>query len=162
MTALQIEGNPQLISHIAEGLLKFEMPGNTLVPHLQSQVGRWMPLMGADFDRITKELVRHVYETLGDVRMTGVLIMEVAAERGIKVGPISPRLLKAAVNRLGGPGYGLIGEALLQRVGLGYIYRAERDRQDSAFRLYGGAYERVRSLLRDWVASQIDFRLEAA
>lgn len=160
MVALQVEANPRLLPHVAEALLGFEMPGNTLVPHLQSQVGRWMPRMGADFDRITKDLVRIVHSTMRDVRMTGALIIEIAAKRGIRIGPVSPRLIQVAANRLGGPGYGLIGEALLERVGLSYLFKPEEGRQDSAFALYQGPYERIRALLRSWVAQQIDFRLD--
>ncbi|MEX2245083.1 MAG: acyl-ACP desaturase [Dehalococcoidia bacterium] len=159
MTALQIEARPRYMTYVAEALLKFTMPGNTLVPELQAQVGRWMPLMGADFERITKDLVRLVHETMGNTRATGRLLVEIAAERGFNLGPVSPKVIRAAADRLGGPGYGLLGEALLQRVGLAYTFRRERERQDSAFRLYDGAYERIRSLLRGWVAKQIDFRL---
>ncbi len=159
MTALQVEANPRLIRNVAEGLLKFEMPGNTLVPELQSSVSRWMPFMHADFERITRDLVRLVYETMSDTRRAGALLVEIAAEKGFTLGPVSPRTIQAAVNRLGGPGYGLLGEALLQRVGLSYLFRHERETQDSAFALYDGAYERVRSLLRTWIANQIDFHL---
>lgn len=159
MVALQIEANPRLLPFVAEGLLKFEMPGNTLVPHLQSQVSRWMPRMGADFERITRDLVRLVYTTMSDVRLTGKLLVDLAAEKGFRLGPVSPRVVRTALNRLGGPGYGLLGEALLERVGLSYVFQPSRERQDSAFALYDGAYERVRALMRGWVARQIDFRL---
>ena len=159
MTALQVEGNPRLMRGVAEALLKFEMPGNTLVPDLQAKVGRWMPLMGADFERITRDMVRIIYETLSDTRMAGAMIIEIAAEKGYKLGPLSPRVVQTAINRLGGPGYGLLGEALLERVGLSYVFKAERGRQDSAYAPYTAAYERVRGLLRSWVAKQIDFKL---
>src|SRR6185295_19658213 len=157
MTALQVEANPRFMSSVGEALLKFEMPGNTLVPQLQGSVGRWMPLMGADFERITRDMVRLVYETLSDTRLAGAMIVEIAAERGYKLGPLSPRLVQTAINRLGGPGYGLLGEALLERVGLSYVFKAERGRQDSAYAPYAAVYERVRGLLRSWVAEQIDF-----
>jgi hypothetical protein len=159
MTALQVEGNPRLMSSVGEALLKFEMPGNTLVPDLQAKVGRWMPLMGADFERITKDMVRLIYDTLSNTRMAGAMIVEIAAERGYKLGPISPRILQTAINRLGGPGYGLLGEALLERVGLSYVFKAERGAQDSAYAPYAAVYERIRGLLRSWVAQQIDFKL---
>ena len=162
MVALQVEANPRLLPLVAEGLSRFEMPGNQLVPHLQKLAGGWMPLMGADFDRITRDLVRTIHSTMADTAMAGKLVVQIAVERGIKIGPISPRLVQAAVNRLGGPGYGLLGEALLERVGLSYMFRAENGRQDSAFALYNGAYERVRAILRSWVAKQIDFRLDVA
>lgn len=161
MTALQVEADPRFMTSVAEALLKFEMPGNTLVPELQQSVGRWMPMMGADFERITRDMVRLIYETMSDTRATGALLVEIAAEKNFSLGPISPRLIQTAVNRLGGPGYGLLGEALLERVGLSYLFRCERGQQDSAFALYDGPYERIRSLLRSWIARQIDFKLNA-
>lgn len=160
MTALQVEANPRLVRHIGEALLAFTMPGNQLAPELQGRVGSWMPKMGADFERITKDLVRFVYSTLGDTRTTGAMLVRIAEEKGFHLGPISPGVVRAALDRLGGPGYGLIGEALLQRVGLEYLFRAEQGRQDSAFAPYAGVYERVRSVARSWIADQIDFRLD--
>jgi len=56
---------------------------------------------------------------------------------------------------VGGAGYGLIGEALLERVGLGYVFKAPAGRQDSGYRPYGGVQERVRSLFRSWISAQI-------
>jgi hypothetical protein len=162
MVALQLEANPRLLSFVAEALLKFEMPGNTLVPELQHSVSRWMPLMGADFDRITRDLVRFVHSMMVDVRMTGRMLVEIARERGIAIGPVSPAVIQAAVNRLGGPGYGLIGEALLERVGLSYMFRNESGRKDNGFALYDGIYERVRGMFRSWIASRMDFRLDVA
>jgi hypothetical protein len=161
MTALQIESDPRLMRFVAEALVKFEMPGNTLVPDLQHSVGRWMPLMNADFEQITRDLVRLVHETMTDTRSSGALVLEIAAARGMKLGPVSPAVIRAASDRLGGPGYGLLGEAMLERVGLSYMFKRERQREDSGFLLYGGVYERVRGLLRSWVARQLDFRLEA-
>ncbi len=161
MTALQIEADPRLMKFVAEALLKFEMPGNTLAPNLQHSVGRWMPLMNADFERITRDLVRLIHETMNDTRRSGALLGEIAEARGMTLGPVSPAVIRAALDRLAGPGYGLLGEALLERVGLSYMFKRERQREDSGFLLYGGVYERVRSLLRSWVARQLDVRLEA-
>lgn len=162
MTALQIEANPGLIQHVGEALLAFNMPGNQLVPELQAQVGRWMPLMGANFDQITKDMVRHFYAMLGDTRNAGAMLVRIAEEKNITLGPITPRILRTALDRLGGPGYGLIGEALLEKVGLNYMFRPQRGVQDSGFALYGGVYERVRRLARAWIADQIDFNLDVA
>ncbi|MBF6599382.1 MAG: hypothetical protein IVW36_02595 [Dehalococcoidia bacterium] len=159
MVALQVEANPLLLPHVAEALLGFQMPGNQLAPQWQSQVSRWMPYMGADFERIARDLVRLLHTALGDAATTGRLLVELAAAKGFRVGPVSPRVLQAAANRLGGPGFGLLGEALLERVGLAYMFRQPAGATDRAFRPYGGVYERVRAMLRSWVSQQIDFRL---
>ena len=162
MTALQVEADPRFVTSVAEGVLKFEMPANTLAPELQHNVRRWMPLMGADFERISRDLVRLIYETLSDTRLAGAMLVEIAAEKDFALGPISPRLIRGALDRLGGPGYGLLGEALLERMGLSYMFRRQSRGQDSAFAVYAAPYERIRGLMRTWVAKQIDFRLEAA
>jgi hypothetical protein len=41
------------------------------------------------------------------------------------------------------------------------MFKRDYERQDSAFALYDRVYERVRGLLRSWVARQMDFHLEA-
>jgi hypothetical protein len=40
------------------------------------------------------------------------------------------------------------------------MFRVEQGRKDSAFALYDGIYERIRGMLRTWVADRIDFKLE--
>jgi hypothetical protein len=160
MTALQIEANPHLLGHVAEALAAFQMPGNVLVPELQTASFRWLPRMGGDVDRIRRDLVRLLSAVAGDIRRTGALLVEVAAARGERVGPIAARHIRVALDRLGGPGYGLIGEAVLERVGLGYMFRASPEGPDSALRPYTGVYERVRGLLRSWLAEHIELNLD--
>lgn len=161
MTALQLEADPGLLPEVAEALLKFEMPSNQVAPELQSEAPRWLPLMGADFERITKDLIRLLHEATGSVRRTGELLMELASARGYKLGPVSTRHIQFALNRLGGPGYGLVGEAVLEKVGLSYLFKRPAGAQDSGFAAYDGVYERIRGLLRGWLASQMELRLGA-
>lgn len=155
MTALQIEANPRWVTYVADEVARFRMPGNSLVPELQTQSPRWLPLLGADFDRIMKDMLRLLHETLGNARTTGEFLVGLAAEKGINLGPISARHVQAAMDRLGGPGYGLLGEAVLQRAGLDYLFKASWGRQDNGFRLYEGAYERIRDLVRSWLAAKL-------
>jgi hypothetical protein len=160
MTALQIEANPNHVAYVAEEVARFRMPGNSLVPELQSQADRWLPLMGANFERIFRDLFRLLHQTLGNARLTGELLVRIAAEKGLGLGPVSARQVQAAINRLGGPGYGLIGEAALEMAGLDYVFKAQTERQDSGFRLYEGVYERIRSLLRTWLAREMAARVD--
>jgi hypothetical protein len=155
MTALQVEANPRFVAFVAEEIARFHMPGNSLVPELQSQGIRWLHLMNADFDRIFQDLLRLIQETLGNVRQTGELVMKLASEKGVRVGPLPARQLEIAINRLGGPGYGLIGEAVLERAGLSYMFKQPKGAQDSAFLPYMEPYERIRALLRSWIATRI-------
>ena len=156
MTALQLEAEPRFLRSMAEVVVGFRLPGNDLAPELQVHAERWLRLMGADFERVAADVVRLVYGTLNDVRPTGELLIEIAAQTGYSLGPVPLGVVAMATNRLGGPGYGLIGEALLERMGLDYIFRKQRERQDSGFTLYGGLYEQVRGLLRSWVAARLD------
>jgi hypothetical protein len=152
MTALQVESNPSLLRHVAEAAGHFEMPGKSLVPHLEPEVPRWLPLLGADFDQMARDLTRLLYRVAGDTRAAGRLVVQIAAERGTKVGPLPPGAIRAALDRLGGPGYGLVGEALLEKVGLGYLYRDGRSRQGRKPSLRG----RLRGMVRNWLAGQIE------
>jgi hypothetical protein len=158
MTALQIEANPNYVQYVAQEVANFKMPGNSLVPELQAESMRWLPLMGANMERVFKDLLRLLNQTLGSVRLTGELVMTMAVEKGISLGPVSVKQMQVALNRLGGPGYGLIGEAALEAAGLEYIFKTERERQDSAFRLYDGVYERIRGLVRSWLARELQAR----
>jgi hypothetical protein len=161
MTALQIEANPSYVAYVAEEVARFRMPGNSLVPELQAQSMRWLPLMGANMERVFKDLLRLVHQTLGSTRLTGEFVVRLAAEKGVSLGPITFRQMQEALSRLGGPGYGLVGEAVLEAAGLDYIFRTKRERQDSAFRLYDGPYEKVRGLVRSWLASEMTKRIES-
>ena len=156
MTAIQVEANPSLVFHVADEAARFRMPGNSLVPELQAQSPRWLPLLGADMERILRDLLRLFHETLGSARLTGAFIVAIAAEKGVRVGPIQLRQAAPALNRLGGPGYGLIGEALLERAGLGYLFRTGRDRNGKL-----PVSERVRALARSWLADRIPIQMAA-
>ena len=155
MTALQVEANPRFVDAIAEQIHEFHMPSMSLVPDLQSHGMRWQQSMGADFERNFRDLFRYVQETLGNPRLTGQLVLRLAAIKKINVGPVSSRLLDASLRRIGGPGYGIVGEAALQRVGLGYMFERSTERQDSAFAPYSGIHEKVRALVRDWIAERL-------
>ena len=155
MTALQIEDNPKFVSLLAEQVHQFHMPSMSLAPELHGQGFRWQQGMGADFEAIFRDLFRLVQQTFGSVRQTGELVMSLASAKRVKIGPLSGRLLADALNRLGGPGYGIIGEAALERVGLDYLFKNSHTHHDSAFLSYAGVHERIRGLVRTWIASQL-------
>jgi len=156
MTILQLEANPRLLVHVAEAVGNFEMPGKSLVPELEPEVPRWLPLLGNDFDQWARDMVRLLYQIAGNTKTAGRLIVEVAAQRGTRVGPLPPHIVRAVMDRLGSPGYGLLGEALLERVGLGYLYRDKA--LPSGWR--PPLASRLRGMLRRWIASQMDLKVE--
>ncbi len=154
MTAMQLEGRPDSLPLVAHTLATFRMPGNSIVPELQAESPRWLPLLNADYDRIGRDLIRLIYETMGDARRSGQLVIELAAEKGMALGPLPLRHVRSAVNKLGGPGYGLFGEAMLEKFGLVQLVHRERlDGQPSPA-------EKIRGLLRSWVARQLDQRVD--
>lgn len=114
MTALQIEGQPELLHVVAEAIVNFTMPGKKFIPE-QTRATEWLPRMGADFHGMAKDFVMHFSEVAGTMRRRGELLVAIAAKKGYKVGPLSPSALKPFL-RFGG--YGLLGEAMLERVGL--------------------------------------------
>lgn len=154
MTAIQIGANYDLIPYVAESVVSFKMPGVALVPQHQSRVMNWMPPMGADFPRITRDIFRHFHSVMGSVRRSGELALEVLVRTN--TGGLPPRMIKATLDRLGGPGYGLIGEAMLEKVGLPLPDLDSPDGQDSAMRPYLGVYERMRGAVRSFLIRQID------
>lgn len=149
MAALQIEENPDLITHVAEASLRFRMPGNQIVPQLQSRAVDWMPFMGADFVRMKQDLVRLTAQITQSPQRTGRLVMEVAEQQGLKFGPVSISQVDEAMNKFGSPGYGLIGEALMVVAGMkGPFADSEQ-----------GVMDRIRGVVRTWLAAEINKRL---
>jgi hypothetical protein len=147
MTALQIEANPEFVAEVAEQANQFEMPSLSLVPDLHEQGMRWQHSMGAEPEQIIRTLLRYVHEAFGDARLTGELVVRLAAAQKVSLGPLPAAPIQAALNRLGGPGYGLVGEAVLERIGLGYMFAAPSSASS--------AYQRVRALMRSWLAGKL-------
>jgi hypothetical protein len=133
------------------------MPGNSLVPELQSKADAWLPLMGADMDRVVRDLMRLLSQVLSKPRLLGSMLMSLAAAQGAHIGPLSARQVDAAVNRLGGLGLGLIGEAALELAGLDYLYRKPEDGLRTPF----GAAATMRRVLRTWLAGEMSQRIDA-
>ena len=151
MTVVQLEANPDFVRDVAFELSRFRLPGNSLIPDLQSQATRWLPLMGADFSRIARDLVRLVYTTVGSPRMMGRLALDITEANGKSLGPVQPHHVHFAMQRFGGWGYGLVGEAVLERMGLQFMFETDADR---ARRQHDLSF-RVRERLRTWLAHQL-------
>ncbi|MEX2431562.1 MAG: acyl-ACP desaturase [Dehalococcoidia bacterium] len=157
MTAVQVEENPEMIGMVADTMLSFRMPGTTLTPQFGTKALDWMHKVDMDFNRVAKDLVRNFGEVTGTVRRSGQMLMEMAVRRGYPIGPFPPRVVKRAMDRLGGFGYGLIGEAILDKVGL--PLPEPEGKQDRGMRFHLGVYEKVRTKARDFIGSKIDLRI---
>ncbi len=152
MTALQVEENPEMLSMVADTIQSFQMPGTSLVPQLGSRALEWMGKVNMDFARIARDLVRNFHEAAGAMKRTGQLFVDLAARRGARVGPVPLSAARRALNRIGGPGYALIGEAVLDKFG---IPRHEGASQTAPISLPPRLYETFRARMRAAVASRI-------
>lgn len=82
MTTIQVIHNPRLIPFIADALARFLLPGNKLVPGLEAQAERWIPLMGGDFREIERSLVTHIGDAVGgEAQNLGATIIEYGATK---------------------------------------------------------------------------------
>jgi hypothetical protein len=157
MTALLVEENPEHITLVAKALASFQMPGTSLVPEYGGRSLEWMQRLNVDFAHIARELVRNFSEAAGTVKRTGQVMVDMAVTRNYPIGPFPARFVRAAMDRLGGPGYGIIGEAILMKVGLP-VPSKWSDKSDSGLRFHRGIYETIRSKMRNFVADRIDVR----
>ena len=159
MTAAQIEENPELLHLVAATGSSFNMPGVSLASEYQLRALEWMPMMGADLDRNARKIVRHLFDIAGNTERAGEMLLEVAALRGMTLGMVSAERAKSVLDLLGGRGYALLGEAVLECVGLPIPPEAQA-RADA--RLAGGVptigalQERLRGMLRTSIARRID------
>jgi hypothetical protein len=155
MTAIQVESNPRFVEDMAAEAASFDMPGASLVPELQAQGKRWQVLMDVNVGQVFHDLIRLVHEILGSTRLTGEFVLKLAAEKNIALGPVPARRISQAITRLGGIGHGLIGEAILEKAGLGYAFKRPEGKQDTGYRPYEGVQAQIRSLLRSWIRDRI-------
>ncbi|MBI2766632.1 MAG: acyl-ACP desaturase [Chloroflexi bacterium] len=159
MTAVQIQANPGLARYVGEVMLTFRMPGASLAPELQKEAGRWLTLMEWDFEPAAKELIRLLNDVLAEPGRLGRLLMTIAAERGERIGPLSGRSAQRAMALAGGAGYGLVGEALLESAGLGYLVDVHDGGEGSG--VPANEPLKLRRLLRTWLARRLDLDMRS-
>ena len=150
MTAMQVESNPDFVHEVADEINRFRLPGNSLVPDLQPKAERWLPLMGADFNRIVREMVKLLHTCGGSPEGLGRISLDLATFKGARIGPVSLRHIEGILGRFNGWGYGLVGEAVLERVGCSYLFRPQHRENTSE-----GIAERARAVLRTWLSRQL-------
>ncbi len=144
MTGIQIEHNPELLANAAYITAHFEMPENQVAPQYAAMGGQYWQMMGQNRAQVVKDLLRVFHQLTGDVHQTGQFLLDVGAEKGIKVRGISVKFLRALLMQLHMTGF--IGEVVLQSMGLTYLFQKEEERT-----LKGG----IRALLRGVVAERV-------
>ena len=159
MSAAQVEANPELVSLVADTVSTFNMPGVSLVPEYQLRALEWLPPMGADLQRNARAIIRSLYEVAGNTRRAGEILMDVAVLRGIPIAKLSPERVQGLIERLGGRGYSLLGEAVLDSVGLPLpadVGRHASDKYVGAIPTLAALQDRLRAKVRALIARRID------
>lgn len=153
MTAIQVEENPDMIGMVAGTVHTFQMPGTRLVPELGARSLEWMSKANVDFARIARDFVRNFQQIAGNVRRAGQMFVDLAARRGVRVGPVPLSAARSALDKVGGPGYGLIGEAVLDKFG---IPRPSSASQTGPVSLPPRMYDAFRSRVRAMIAQRVE------
>ncbi len=152
MTAIQVEENPEMLGMVADTIQSFQMPGTRLVPELGGRSLEWMSKTNVDFARIARDFVRNFQQVAGNVKRAGQMFVDLAARRGMRVGPVPLSAARNVLDKIGGPGYGLIGEAVLDKFG---IPRPTSASQTGPISLPPRMYEAFRSRIRGMVAQRV-------
>lgn len=153
MTAIQLEENPEMLDLLANTVLSFQMPGTSLVPEFGTRSLEWMSKANVDFPRVARDFVRNFQQVAGTMKRAGQLFVELAAKRDVRLGPVPVSMFRRLMDKIGGAGYGLIGEALLDKFG---IPRPTSEGQRGPVSLPPRMYEAFRSRMRGMIMSRIE------
>ncbi len=153
MTAIQVEENPEMLHLVADTVLTFQMPGTRLVPEFGTRSLEWMSKANVDFPRVARDFVRNFQQVAGTMKRAGQLFVELAARRGVKLGPMPLSAARRVLDKIGGPGYGLLGEALLDKFG---IPRPTTESQTGPVSLPPRMYEAFRARVRGMIIRRIE------
>ena len=120
LTAIQIEAEPELIDNVIHATLNFQMPAIEIEPikDIESKTQEWIPRMNGEVIGLLKRIVSNLSIALDDKDKLGKLFTRYASHserRFIKFIPNS--FLAQAIRRIR-PGYGIVGEIVLEQLGL--------------------------------------------
>jgi len=155
MTAAQLEANPGLLPQVVGTLATFVMPAQEIAPKYYAEHDRWVAAIG-DNALIVRNVTMYAAEAAGNPKRAGELVIEMADQKGIKLGPIPPQVVHAAFNVLspvGGFGYGLVGEALLKKIGMEDLYKKRENPSGDKSKDVGY----IRGIITSWIADQMPF-----
>lgn len=151
MAAIQVAAVPQFIYNVSDELSRFRLPGHSLIPQYQSHATEWLPKMGADIAQLTKDLVRHIYGIVGDTKQLGRMATDIAGKSDYGLTMLQGWHIRWALDRGNGWGNQLVGEALLERLGLSFLYKAQNEAE--------GFRGRIRAAIRSWLAAKLPTQL---
>ena len=153
MTAIQLEENPEMLGLVANTVLSFQMPGTRLVPEFGARSIEWMGKANVEFPRVARDFVRNFQQVAGTMKRAGQLFVDLAAKRGVRLGPVPISAARRVLGKIGGPGYGLIGEAVMDKFG---IPRPTSVHQTGPISIPPRMYEAFRSRLRHMITQRVE------
>ena len=153
MTAIQLEENPEMLDLVADTVLSFQMPGTRLVPEFGARSLEWMSKANVDFPRVARDFVRNFQQVAGTMKRAGQLFVELAARRDVRLGPVPVSVFRRIMDKIGGAGYGIIGEALLDKFG---IPRTTTESRTGPISLPPRMYEAFRARVRGMIVQRLE------
>lgn len=151
LTALQVEGNPDLTHFAAEAVGNFGLPGNSFIPELQGKAGKFLKAMGANFEGLLKDMVLRLYQAVGNnEKLLGKLLVEAGTINKDKKNPLLERV-KDFCDSMNESGYGIIGQGILDRAGLSSLWKSKQTPIEKAVKhLQSPIRNRVKASLRNF------------
>lgn len=150
MAAMQVASVPSFVIDVSDELARFRLPGNSLIPQYQQHANTWLPKMGADLTQLTKDLIRHIYAICGSEKQLGRLAVDISGRKDYGLSMLKGGQIKWALERGDGWGHALVGEALLERLGLSFLFKSQ---------LQDGVRGRIRAAVRTWLAAKMPTQL---
>lgn len=150
MAAIQVAAVPEYVTQASYELAHFRLPGNSLIPQYQSRAVEWLPKMGADITQLTKDLIRHIYAIAGSPKQMGRLVYEITQMKDYGLGALKGSHVRWALDRGDGWGHQLVGEALLERLGLSFLFKDY---------VQDDVRGRIRGAVRTWLAAKMPTQL---
>ena len=146
-----MESDPSLIVEVAQAIQNFQMPSDKipLVKGIQEKTQEMIPRMNGNVIVLLRRIIGHLNIALNDKELLGELLAKYATSREQRLISLLPnQVVIDSLNRLMG-GYGLIGEVVLDALGLS---ANEREAETTSI-------ERVqhffRNIIRRWLRERL-------
>ena len=151
LTAMQIEADPGLIEEVVFAIVNFQMPANhiPLVSEIETKTQGWIPKMNGDLTELVTRIVANIHKALNNKAMLGKIILEYASQSERKFFDLIPQsTLIYCIGKVKG-GYGLVGELLLEQLGL------HGNEFESGVSMIDSVRYRLKQPLKRWVRDRL-------
>ena len=151
LTAMQIEADPGLIEEVVFAIVNFQMPSNHIqkVTEIETKTQGWIPKMNGDLTELVTRIVANIHKALNNKAMLGKIILEYASQSERKFFDLIPQsTLIYCIGKVKG-GYGLVGELLLEQLGL------HGNEYESGVSMIDSVRYRLKQPLKRWVRDRL-------